>query len=101
MTDLKTCDWKQLGRTLSHNLRICECQRKLRSIVLILMSIRAKCREGEHDSLTPEELFITSLLDRNGSELVTHGTNAEYPILTGDLWDWLDEIWQNPNLEDN
>src|SRR6478752_669190 len=96
-----TEEWNKIGDKLTSILRICNCQSKLKSIVKILISIRDKCEAMEWYKLTPEELFICAFLDREG--ILTHGTNCEYPIVAGAeaFWEWIDEIKNNSDLEDN
>jgi hypothetical protein len=103
MIDFKTCSWNEIGLFLTKNLRICGCQRKLKSIVLILKSIKDKCEIKRYDALTPEELFITALLEETIECAIYHGTNAEYPCLNtcNPIWEAIEDLLINPNLEDN
>ena len=42
------------------------------------------------------------MMDRS-SDAITHGINCEYPtiIKDDDFWQWILEVKDNPNLEDN
>lgn len=95
-------EWNRLNRKLCSLLQICPCQRKLKSIVMILLSIYNKLIVMKWDELTPEELLICNLLDVN-TEWITHGVNCEYPILKrgGELWDFVLSAQYNPALIDN
>lgn len=90
-------EWHDINHKLTEFLGICDCQRKLKSIVDILITIRDSLNTGR--KLTPEQLFICALLD---GKAFSHGINAEYPIITEiQFWDWLDNIKNDSNLEDN
>lgn len=103
-------EWHKIGNRLTSYLHICSCQRKLKSIVEIMLRIQSKFESGYlARDLTPEELLICNLLDAN-SDVITHGTNCEYPILGHAVldkhdnlgfWEWLKTIKDNPNLIDN
>jgi hypothetical protein len=96
----KDAEWHLIGNQLSEYLNICNCQRKLKTIIDILLHIRQVCGDTEWEKLTKEELFITALLDNIG---FTHGSNAEYPIVDDSypIWDFIDSIKDSPALEDN
>ena len=94
-------EWHKIGNKLCTYLRICKCQRKLKSIVDILIKIYEKGKNNER-SWTSEEYLILAFLD--SINLITHGTNCEYPIMistNSDFWEWLYSIKDNPNLCDN
>jgi aspartate oxidase len=94
-------EWHKIGDKLTDYFGICRCQRKLKTIVDNLLSIREKCLNGYRD-FTGAEWLILAIMDRN-STAIMHGTNCEYPIIMNDdpFWKWLDEIKDNPNLKDN
>lgn len=99
-------EWHRIGDTLTSFFGICNCQRKLKSIVDNLFFIYEKCN-GNKDKVyerefTGTEWLIIALLDKN-SQAITHGTNCEYPIINkkNEFWKWIIEVKDNPNLEDN
>ncbi len=95
--------WKEISKRLSAELVICPCQRKLKSIVSVLVQIYNKIIAKSQD-WTPEEYLIIALLDAHYTNLITHGANIEYPMLynTKDpFWKWLVEIKDSPDLIDN
>lgn len=98
-----TDEWHKIGNKLCDFLGICHCQRKLKSIVNVLVSIHNK--EKTRD-FTGEEYLILALLD--SKNLITHGVNCEYPIILHmhksdqeDFWAWILKIKDSPYLEDN
>lgn len=92
-------EWHKLGDRLSSHLRICNCQRKIKSITNVLLNIKAKI-DNREDDYTPEEYLILALLDK--TSLITHGINMEYPMLNDDdTWKWIESIKDDPNLTDN
>lgn len=99
-------EWHKIGDTLTSYFGICNCQRKLKSIIDNLYSIYEKCNgahEGTHErNFTGAEWLVIAMLDKN-SNSVTHGTNCEYPIINkeDEFWKWIIETKDNPNLEDN
>jgi len=98
--------WEQIGRELTNFFGICACQRKLKTIVDNLVSIRKKCTDayvlGTPRDFTGAEWLLIALMDAD-SYGIAHGTNCEYPIIIEDhpFWKWIDEVKDNPNLEDN
>jgi hypothetical protein len=97
-------EWRFIGAKLTDYLRICSCQRKLKSIVDVLVRIYEK-RNDDEPAWTDEEYLILALLDSIG--LVTHGSNIEYPIILDmtrrgdDFWEWIMKVKDDPNLENN
>ena len=97
-------DWRRIGTKLTSYLGICPCQRKLKSIIDVLVRIYDKGQIGEHN-WTAEEYLILAMLDAR--DLIAHGTNCEYPIIVhlrqnnDDFWEWINSIKDNPNLIDN
>jgi len=93
--------WNSINHFLTGYLRICHCQRKLKSIVTILLSIKGKLKDLNWNGLTPEELLICNLLD-NVENIFTHGTNCEYPLLgNSGIWEYIETIKDSPALLDN
>lgn len=94
-------EWHKIGYKLCGYLKICSCQRKLKSFVTILANIYSKkeyLRTGEE--FTGEEYMILAMLD--SLNLIVHGTNCEYPIiLENEFWDFINEVKDSPYLEDN
>lgn len=101
MSDIN--EWHKIGNKLTAYLGICRCQRKLKSIVddlLRLKEINQKVYDSGGDrNFTGAEWALLAMLESR--DLVTHGVNCEYPIIYGEFWEWLEEIKDNPNLEDN
>jgi hypothetical protein len=97
-------EWDKISYKLTNYLGICGCQRKLKSIIDVLVRIYDKGQAGEHN-WTPEEYLILAMLDSRG--LITHGVNCEYPIILhmtrndDDFWEWVNSVKDNPNLDDN
>ena len=106
MNKVNDKEWHKIGDYLTTYFGICSCQRKLKSIVDNLYSIYEKCigaYEGTHErDFTGAEWLIIALLDKS-TDAVCHGINCEYPIINKDdeLWKWVLETKDNPNLEDN
>lgn len=106
-------EWHKIGDKLCGYLMICSCQRKLKSIVGVLVRIWEKGHtskdngytplrdsQPETHGFTPEEFLMCAWLDRVG--LITHGVNCEYPIIhNNEFWDWLLSIKDSPYLQDN
>ncbi len=102
MTNIE--EWHKIGYRLAYYLDICGCQRKLKSIVDILVHIDIKISNQDWKALKAEELLITALLEKRG--LLAHGTNCEYPIKSAqkfsiNFWNFIHEIKDSPYLEDN
>lgn len=104
-------EWHKIGNTLYDYFNICRCQRKLKTIVDNLISIKQKCIDA-YEKNTPRNFtgaewlllaLMDKMYDKEGNTPIMHGVNCEYPIVsnTHDLWVWLDKIKNNPNLEDN
>lgn len=90
---------KEIGTTLVSFLDICDCQRKIKSIIDCLASIHDKII-NENNEFTDQEYLIIALLDSRG--FLTHGTNIEYPILDKDyFWQWINKVRYNPSLKNN
>lgn len=98
-------EWHKIGYKLTKYLKICSCQRKLKSIVDNLVSIYEKCvgaYEGTHErNFTGAEWALIAMLENY--DYITHGINCEYPIIIKDheFWKWLLEIKDSPYLQDN
>lgn len=100
-------EWHKIGNKLTAYFGICNCQRKLKSIIDNLYSIYDKCNRAYEDTdckrdFTGAEWLLIAILDRH-SDLITHGTNCEYPIINKDnwFWQWIIEIKDSPSLNDN
>lgn len=99
-------EWHKIGNKLCNYFGICNCQRKLKTIVDNLVSIYEKCNgayEGTHErDFTGAEWLVIAQLDKY-STAITHGTNCEYPIINkeDDFWKWIMEIKDSPYLKDN
>lgn len=101
-----TEEWHKIGNKLCNFLGICSCQRKLKSIVDVLVRIHEKGTRTDETvhNYTAEEYLILALLD--DKNLITHGVNCEYPIILHitkeeDFWEWVLKIKDSPYLEDN
>jgi hypothetical protein len=94
-------EWHKIGNKLTRYFNICSCQRKLKSIIDNLASIKEKCQNEEYN-FTGAEWLVIAMMDKS-SDAITHGINCEYPIINKDdpFWIWIDEVKNNPNLEDN
>lgn len=92
--------WHQMNKYLTTTLGICDCQKRIMSIVKSLAAIKGKILRREL-KFSANEVLIVAFLDAKG--LLTHGTNIEYPILdeSNEFWVWIDKIKNDPNLEDN
>ena len=92
-------EWKKINTRLTNELGICNCQRKLKSIIDCLVEIKRKIESGKY-GYNGHEFLICALLEQKG--LIEHGINCEYPILMNDnFWQWIEETVKNPNLSDN
>lgn len=99
MTIKEIDQWHLIGNKLTVDLGICRCQRKLKSFIDILAGIHKKSLTNDYN-YTGEEYFILAFLD--SKDLITHGTNCEYPIvLDTEFWRWVLEVKDSPYLEDN
>lgn len=94
-------EWHKIGNALTGYFGICNCQRKLKTIVDSLYDIYLKLEKRDFN-FTGAEWILIAIMDRS-SNAITHGVNCEYPILMKDdeFWKWLLEVRNNPNLEDN
>ena len=102
MGKIKNLDeWHRIGNKLTNFFGICHCQRKLKTIVDNLYSIYVKIDERTFD-FTGAEWLIIALMDQQG-DLISHGTNCEYPMLNREheFWKWILKVKDNPALEDN
>ncbi len=99
--NVDSVEWHKIGDRLTSMFNICSCQRKLKTIVDNLYEIYIKL-EAQNFTFTGTEWLIIAMLDRH-SNAVYHGINCEYPILNkeDELWKWIIETKDNPNLEDN
>lgn len=99
-TESNTTEWKAIGQRLTSELGICDCQRKLLSIVRALVGIQDKVL-SRNLKFSANEVLIIAFLD--SKKLITHGVNIEYPSLDEEheFWKWIKSIKNNPNLEDN
>jgi len=97
----KTESWKNIGYRLTKYFGICPCQRKLKTIVNNLVSIKEKCVSREY-GFTGAEWLLIAIMDQKGCGIV-HGINCEYPIINQEdiFWRYIDLVKDNPNLEDN
>src|SRR5688572_32878637 len=100
--------WKQINLVVTECVGIGGCQRKLKSIVDNLHSMYTRCigaNEGTHErEFTGAEWLLIAIIEKHGKgEMITHGTNCEYPIIMKDhwFWKWLREVKDNPELSDN
>jgi len=99
-------EWHEIGDKLTGYFNICSCQRKIKTIVDNLLSIKQKCNDafenGTERNFTGAEWLLIAIIDKN-SDAISHGINCEYPIIINDdpLWLWLEEIKDNPNLVDD
>lgn len=93
-------NWKEISYKLVNYFGICNCQRKIRTIILDLHRIKTKCLNSDY-SFSGSEWLLLAIMESN--DLVTHGINCEYPIIneTDPFWVWVDEVISNPSLEDN
>ena len=99
--ELNSREWHKIGDKLTSYFGICHCQRKLRSIILNLVSIKEKCIKRDFN-FTGAEWLLIAIIEKN-SNLITHGINCDHPIINENdpFWIWIDEVKNNPNLEDN
>lgn len=97
----KTESWENIQYRLTNTFEICHCQRKIKTIVGNLVSIKDKCTSGVYD-LTGAEWLLVAIMDSRDLGIM-HGINCEYPIIdnTHILWRYIDLVKDNPNLEDN
>lgn len=92
-------EWEKIAIKLTTKLGICDCQRKLKSIIDCLLQIKRKTESGERD-YTGAEYLICALLEEKG--LTEHGINCEYPLLWDvEFWQWVENVSINPDLYDN
>lgn len=100
-------EWHKIGNHLTGVLGICNCQRKLKTIVDSLVDIyeNLKLDRDKQRPFTGAELLVIAFLDSlpGVTSPVEHGINIEYPILMENhpFWEWLLAVKDNPNLEDN
>ncbi len=94
-------EWHKIGDKLTSYFKICSCQRKLKTIIDNLVMIKDKCKRQEYN-FTGAEWLLISMMDRD-SNAIHHGINCEYPMINDEdpFWMWIEEIKDNPNLEDN
>lgn len=99
MNDIK--EWHKIGDKLTNYFGICQCQRKIKTIIDNLVSIHDKCLKRDYN-FTGAEWLVIALMDRKSTAIV-HGVNCEYPIIMEEdpFWIWVNEVKNNPNLEDN
>lgn len=94
-------EWKKIQKIITGTFRICECQRKIKTIVDNLYQVYLKLDDRDF-SFTGTEWLLIAMMDQS-SDMITHGINCEYPILNKDdpFWLWLLEIKDSPYLKDN
>lgn len=94
-------EWKKIQEVITGTFRICECQRKIKTIVDNLYEICVKLDERNF-TFTGTEWLLIAMMDKS-SNLVTHGINCEYPILNKEdiFWQWIVEVKDSPYLKDN
>jgi hypothetical protein len=99
--EIDTKEWHKIGDKLTGYFGICSCQRKLKTIIENLVSIKEKCLKQDY-SFTGAEWLVLAQMERY-SDAVCHGINCEYPIINENdpFWIWIEEVKNNPNLEDN
>ena len=99
MKDIK--EWHKIGDKLTTYFGICGCQRKLKTIIDNLVNIKEKCIARDFN-FTGAEWLLLAIMDKN-SNAIEHGINCEYPMINtyDPFWVWLDEVKNNPYLEDN
>lgn len=92
---------EQIGNLLTDYFQICKCQRKIKTIIDNLVSIRSKCNAQTYD-FTGAEWLLLAMMDSN-SNAVMHGINCEYPIINDSdtFWQWIDHVKDSPYLKDN
>ena len=90
-------NWDNLQYRLTTFFGICSCQRKLKTIIDNLVSIKEKLIDRNFN-FTGSEWLIIAILDKN-TDSITHGINCEYPIINTEnpMWKWIDEVKDNPN----
>jgi hypothetical protein len=98
-------EWHKIGDKLTSYFGICNCQRKLKSIIDALYSIYVKCQLDTSDpkrQFTGAEWLLIALID-SASDRIEHGVSCEYPIIIENhpFWQWIVEIKDSPYLEDN
>lgn len=106
MSDIK--EWHKIGDTLCRYLKICSCQRKLKSIVDELWFIYQEEEKFREDrdyerKYTGSDWLLWAMIDSRTTGIVYHGVNCEYPIVytESEFWQFIKEAVNNPNLEDN
>ena len=79
---------------LAEMLGVCSCIRQMDDIKQALAEIRRKIRGPISPSaFSPAEYLAVALLDQY-TDVITHGTNIEYPILMKE-----EELWDNIYME--
>lgn len=93
-------EWHEIGDKLTSYFGICSCQRKIKSIVDNLASIKEKCLNRDFN-FTGAEWLLIAIIDRS-SNAIMHGVNCEYPMIQENdpLWIYIDKVKDNPNLID-
>ncbi len=100
-------EWHRIGNKLTKYLKICSCQRKLRSIIDNLWEMHEKNRAayetGGDRQFTGAEWLVWAMIDANTAGIVDHGINCEYPITysESEFWEWIKEVKDSPYLQDN
>ncbi len=100
--EIEDKEWHRIQEVIVGTFRLCECQRKIKSIVDALYSIYVNLDKGMPYQFTGAEWLLIGMMDKS-SDMVTHGINMEYPILNRDheFWKWIIEIKDSPYLKDN
>jgi hypothetical protein len=100
MTPIELTQWHEIGNKLTKYLEICDCQRKLKSIISNLASIYDKCISKDY-IFTGAEWLLLAMIERY--DFVNHGTNAEYPIINQEheFWKFILDANSLSFLQDN
>lgn len=94
-----------IAKQLTSYFGICDCQRKIKSIVDALYSIYKKIHEyyenGGEPQLNGAEWLIVALMDAQ-SDAIDHGINCVHPIINerAKIWQWILKVKDNPELKD-
>ena len=101
MTNKELAEWHKIRDKLTNYFNICPCQRKIKSIIISLVSIHDKCIASDYN-FTGAEWLLIAIMDSKSTAIV-HGINCEYPILMHEdpFWKWVMEVKDSPYLKDN
>lgn len=64
MNEIDDIEWNKIRVDLTNYFGICSCQRKIKTIVDNLVSIKEKCLNRNYD-FTGAEWLVLALMDRN------------------------------------